>query len=150
MLVVGVGLREVAAGEDHAGDVLVEQHVDVVGLGDTLGGPGAQHRGEAALGQRTRDHLSECREDRVLQLGQHQADQAGPLPAQLGWALVSEDVQRRQHGGAGRIGDSRLAVEHAADRRLAHSDVLGDLGQSACHSASVMHESASGLHWSRD
>ena len=54
---------------------------------------------EAALGQRAADDLGERREDRVLQLRQDEADQAGALTAQLGRAFVPEHVERGQDGG---------------------------------------------------
>src|SRR5207248_6715787 len=50
VVVVGGRLRVQATGEDHAGDVLVEQHLDVVGLGYAVLGAGTQDRGEAAIG----------------------------------------------------------------------------------------------------
>ena len=84
MVVRRVGLGVQAAGEDDARDLLLEQQLDVVGLGDAARGLGAQHRREALLGERAADDLGEGREDRVLQLGQDQPDQPGALAAQLG------------------------------------------------------------------
>ncbi|GFN07753.1 hypothetical protein Smic_63090 [Streptomyces microflavus] len=69
-----------AAREDHAGDLLLEEELDVVGLRDPALGLGAEHRGEPLLGEGAADHLGEGREDRVLQLGQDEPDQPGPLP----------------------------------------------------------------------
>ena len=128
VVVRGGLLSAVAAEEHHPGDVLVEQHADVVRLGQAARRPGAEHRGEAALRQCAADHLGQRREDRVLQFGQHQADQPGPLAAQLGRALVAENVQRGQHGFPGAVGDPGLAVEDPAHRGLAHSDLLGHAG----------------------
>ena len=69
-------LGEVAAGEHHSRDMLVEQHADVVGFRQAAGRPGAaQHGGKASLRKRAADDLGQGREDRVLQFGQHQADQ---------------------------------------------------------------------------
>ena len=131
VLVRGVRLGVVAAREDHAGDLLVDQHRDVVGLGQAARGARAQHRGEALLGERSADHLGERGEDRVAELGQDQADQPGALAAQLRRPLVAEDVQGGQHGGAGGVGDAGLAVEHPADGGLADPDLLGHLGEPA-------------------
>ena len=97
VVVVGVALGVEPAGEDDPRDLLLEQQLDVVGLGDAAGGLGAQHRREALLRERSADHLGEGREDRVLQLGQHQPDEPGPLAAQLGRSLVAEHVERREH-----------------------------------------------------
>ena len=93
------------------------------------GGLGAQHRREALLGEGAADDLGERREDRVLELGQDEADEPGAFAAQLGRSLVAEDVEGGQHRLAGRLGDAGLAVEHAADGRLADADL-------ACHLAS--------------
>ena len=133
VLVLGVGLRIESAGEQHAGDVLVEQHVDVVALAHPIGRPRAKHRGESALGEVARRHLGERREDRVLQLRQDQTDQPRSVAAQLGRPVVAEDIQRGEHRRAGRVGDAGLAVEHATDRRLADADVARYVGESPCH-----------------
>ena len=83
VLVPGVALGVEAAGEHDTGDVLLQQQLDVVGLRDAAGGLGAQHGGEPLLGKCAADDVGERREDRVLQLGQHQADQSGPLARSL-------------------------------------------------------------------
>jgi len=127
VIVRGRQLAVMAAREDHAGRVLVEQHVDVVGLGQPAGSPGAQHRCEAALGQRAADDLGQRREDRVLKLGQHQPDQPGALAAQLGRALIAEHVKGGEHGFPGAVGHACLAIEHPAHSGLADADLLGDL-----------------------
>ena len=85
------------------------------------------------LGERAADDVGEGREDRVLQLGQHEPDQPGPLAAQLRRSLVAEHVEGGQHRLAGRLGDAGALVEHPADRRLADPDVAGDLGKPATH-----------------
>ena len=72
-------------------------------------------------------------EDRVLELGQHEADEARPLAAQLGRALVAQDVERGEDRLARGVRDAGLAVEHAAHRRLAHADLARHLGESSCH-----------------
>ncbi len=128
-----IGLRVQPAEEDHTGDLLLEQQLDVVRLGHAARGLRAEHRGEAPLRQGAADHLGEGGEDRVLQLRQDQADQSRALAAQLGRTLVAEHVQGGQHSAAGLVGDAGFAVEHPADRRLAHPDLLGHLGKSSCH-----------------
>ncbi len=67
VLVRRVGLGVLAAGEDHAGNLPLEEHVDVLRLGQGAR-PRAEHRGEPALGERAADDLGQGREDRVLQL----------------------------------------------------------------------------------
>ena len=79
VVVRGGDLGAVTAREHHPRCVLVEQHVDVVGLGETALGAGAEHRGEAALGQRPADDLGQRGENGVLQFGQHEADKPGTL-----------------------------------------------------------------------
>ena len=123
VVVRGVLLGVLAADEHDAGDLLLQQELDVVGLGDAAGRLRAQHRRVAVLREPAADDLAERREDRVLQLGQEEADEAGALAAQLGRALVAEHVQRRQHGLAGGLGDPRLLVQHAADGRFADPDL---------------------------
>ena len=56
VLVRRVGLGVLAAGEDHPGDLALEQHLDVLGLRHAAGAR-AQHRVETALGERARDDL---------------------------------------------------------------------------------------------
>ena len=119
-----VGHRVEPAGEDDAGHPVLQEQVDVLRLGHPAGRPGAQQRGQPVLGQRVTDDVGQRGEDGVLQLGQHQADQPGPLPPQLGRALVAEHVQRGQHGGPGGVGDARPVVEHPAHRRLADAHFL--------------------------
>lgn len=72
MLVRCVGLREQAAGEDDTGDLLLEQKLHVVRLGHAAPGLRAQHGRQPLLGQSTTNDLGERREDRILQLGEHQ------------------------------------------------------------------------------
>ena len=126
-----VGLGVEPAGEDHARDLLLEQEVDVVRLGHAADGLGAQDRREALLGEGARDDLGEGREDRVLELGQDEADEARALAAQLRRALVAQDVERGQDRLAGRLGDAGLLVEDAADRGLADADLAGDIRESS-------------------
>ena len=118
-----------AAGEHDAGHLLVEQQVDVRRFGEPTDRARAQHRGEAVLGERSADDVGDRREDRVLQFGQDEPDEAGPLAAQLRRALVAEHVERREHRLAGRLGDPGTLVEHPADRRLADADVSSYLGK---------------------
>ena len=109
VVVGGVGLRVEAAGEHDARDLLLEQQVDVVRLGDAAGRLGAQDGREALLGECAADDLGEGREDRVLELRQDEPDEPGALAAQLGRPLVAEDVERGQDRLAGRFGDAGLA-----------------------------------------
>lgn len=133
VLVPGVRLGELAAREDHAGHLLLEQQFHVVRLGDAAVGLGAQDGGEALLGERTADHVRERGKDRVLQLRQDEPDQARALAAQLGRPLVAQDVQGREHGLPGGLRDAGLVVEHPADRRLTDADLLCHLSKSPCH-----------------
>ena len=66
--------------EDDARDAAVEEQLDVLVLGDAAGGLRAQHRRVPVLGQQGLHHLGERREDRVLQLGDDQADEARTGP----------------------------------------------------------------------
>ena len=91
------------------GHLLVEEQVDVGRLGEAAGGARAQHRREAVLGEGAADDVGERREDRVLQLGQHEPDEAGPLAAQLRRSLVAEHVERREHRLTGRLATRRGA-----------------------------------------
>ena len=102
--VVAVGrvrLGVQAAGEDDARDLVLEQQLDVVGLGQAACGLGAQHRRVALLRERGADHLGEGREDGVAELGQDEAHEAAAFPAQLGGSLVAEDVERGQDSPRG-------------------------------------------------
>ncbi len=120
----GVGLGVRAAGEHHARDLLLEQHPDVLGLGESTRRAGAQHGGEAALREAAADDLGKCGKDRVLQLGKDQPHEARAVTAQQRRPLVTEDVERRQDRVAGRRRHTRLAVQHPADGRLAYADLL--------------------------
>ena len=139
----GVLLGVQAAGEDDARHLLVEEQVDVGRLGEAADGARAQHRGEALLGEGAADDVGDGREDRVLQFRQHEADEPGPLAAQLRRTFVAEHVEGREHRLAGRLGDAGTLVEHSADRRLAHADVAGDLGKPSAHPAILRHDPAS-------
>lgn len=50
--VLGPRVGKAGADEDDAADVLLQQHLDVVRLGDAVGRPGAQHRDQATLVER--------------------------------------------------------------------------------------------------
>ena len=132
MIVAGIGLGVLAAGEHHPGHLALEQHVDVLGLGHAAGA-GAQHAVEPALRQRTTDHLGKSREDRVRQLRHDEADHPGPAATQLGRSLIADDVERGEHRIARRGRDPGLAVEDTADRRLADAGLLGDGGKMSRH-----------------
>ena len=144
-------LGEVTAGEHHARRVLVQQHVDVVGLGQPARSARAEHRGEAALRQRAADHLGQRGENGVLQFGQHEADEPGALAPQLARALVPEHVKRGEHRVPGAVGDARLAVEHPAHGGLAGPDLLRHVGhaagRSSRHAAKIRHLSESYSHF---
>ncbi len=129
----GVLLGIETAEEHDARDLLLQQQVDVLRLGHPAGGLGAEHRCEAVLRQGRADALRERGEDRVLQLGQHQPHQPGALPPQLGRPFVPEHVQRGQHGRPGVVRNAGPVVEHAADRRLAHPDLLRHCRKSSRH-----------------
>ena len=133
-----VRLGVLAAREDHAGDLALQQHVDVLGLGHAAR-PRAQDGVEPALRERPADHLGERREDGVLQLGHHEPDHARAPHAQVGRALVADHVECSEHRRAGRVGDARLAVEHAADGRLADPGLLGYVCKISRHAATIRH-----------
>jgi hypothetical protein len=80
VLVRCVRLRVQAAYEDDAGNLLLQQEIDVVGLGYPARRLGAQHRRKAPLREHRAHDLGKCREDWVLQLRQHQPYEPGPLP----------------------------------------------------------------------
>ena len=66
-----------------------------------------------AGGEELLDLLGVQREDRVAQLGDDESDEtAGGLVKALR-ALVAEEVEGHEHLAPGRLGDVRLAVEHA-------------------------------------
>jgi hypothetical protein len=126
-----------AGDEDDAGDLAVEQHLDVLVLGHAAGGLRTQDRGVPLLSQGGLDDLSERREDRVVQLRHHQADQAGAAFAQLGRPLVTQHVQRGQHRLAGLGGHAWTVVEDPRDGRLAHFGLPRDVGQACTHGGMV-------------
>ena len=80
-----------------------------------------------ALRERSADHLGQSREDRVLQLGNDEPDHARAPDPQVGRPLVADHVERRQDGGAGGVGDPRLAVQDATDRRLADTGLFRNI-----------------------
>ncbi|GAA3494498.1 hypothetical protein GCM10019016_015980 [Streptomyces prasinosporus] len=118
---------------DDAGDPAVHEHLRQLVLRRPAGGLGGEHRGVALTGQRLPDDLGQRREDRVLQLGGDQADQALAALPQPHRTFVAQDVEGGEHGLAGGGGDARLAVEDAADGRLAHPRLSGDVGKSCGH-----------------
>ena len=136
VLVRRVGLGVLAAGEDHPGHLPLEEHLHVLRL-RRAAGPGAQDRVEPALRKRPADDLRERREDRVLELGQHEPDHARPPHPQMRGPLVADHVESREDGGAGGVGDPRLAVEHAAHRRLADAGLLGYVCKISRHAAKL-------------
>jgi hypothetical protein len=135
VVVLGVSQRIRPSGEDDAADLVVEQHLDVVGLRDAAYRAGAEGRGEPPLRQGGGDHLGEGGKDRILQFGQDQTDEASALAPQLGRTLVPEDVQGGEHRRAGRLGNATAAVEHPAHRGLADPGLLCHLGEALRHAA---------------
>ena len=133
MAVRRVLLRVQAAGEHDPRDLLLEQQLDVLRLGHAARGLGAQDRREPALREGDAHDLGERREDRVLELRQHEADEARALAPELGRPLVAHDVERGEHRLTRGVRDAGLAVEHAAHRGLAHADLARHLGESSCH-----------------
>ena len=102
-----------------------------------LPGARAQHRVEAALRERAGDNLGERREDRVLELRHDEPDHARLPPPQMRRPLVADHVERGQHRRARRVRDAGLAVQHAADRRLADAGLLRDVCKLAGHAATL-------------
>ena len=131
--VVGGRLRIQTAREDHPGNLVLEQHLDVVRFRDPGRRASAEDRRETALGERVGHDLGECRKDRVLQLREHEPDESRTCPAQPGRTLVAEDVERRQHELLRRLRHSGPLIEHATHRRLAHARVLSHLGKPPPH-----------------
>ncbi len=122
-----------AAHEDDARNLLGEEQIHVVRLGDPAGGLGAQDRREAPLGQPGADGFGEGGKYRVLKLRQNQAHESSAFAPKLGRALVAQDVERRQHGLARGFTYARLLIEDAADRGLADADFPGYFRKSLCH-----------------
>jgi hypothetical protein len=137
VLVRGVRLGVMAPGEHDSGDLLLQQHLHVVRLGQAAGRARTEHRGEPALRQRAADHLGQRREDRVLQLRQHQADQPGTFTAQLRRPLVSQHVQRGKDGRARPLGHAGFTVEHPADRGLTDPGLLRHFRKPSRHAARI-------------
>ena len=73
------------------------------------------------------------REDRVLQLGHDQADQAGAALAQPRGAFVAEHVERGEDGLPGVRGDAGAVVEHPGHRGLADLRLPGDVSEPGTH-----------------
>jgi hypothetical protein len=128
--VVGAGVGVQPGDEDDPGDAALEQHFDVLVLGNAGRCLGTQHRRVTALGQGGLDDLCERREDRVGQLRHHQPDQAGRAAAQPCGALEAEHVECGEHGLPGVLGDAGPAVQYPGDGRLADPGLTGDVGKS--------------------
>ena len=126
---VGGRVGVLAGQEDDPGDPAVDEHLHVVVLVHPARGLRAQHRGEALGGQGRLDDLRERREDRVDELGHHEADEQGRLGPQPGRPVVAEHVDGSEHGAARGGSDPRPVVQHAADGRLADVGLGGDVGQ---------------------
>ena len=89
------------AGEHDPRHLLLDQQVDVLRLGDPARVRVHSTGVKPVLGERATDDVGEGREDRVLQLGQDEPDEPGPLAAQLRRPLVAEHVERGEHRLAG-------------------------------------------------
>ena len=137
-----VGFRVLSAREDHPRHLPLEQHLDVLGLRHAARA-GAEDRVEPALRKRAGDDLGERREDRVLQLGDDQADHPRPAHPKMRGPLVADHVERSQHGGTGRVGNAGLAVQDATDRRLADPGLLRDVCKPPRHAATLRQRTAS-------
>ena len=134
VMVVGrIGLRVQSAGKDHAGDLLLEEQVDIVRLGHAAGRLGAQHRRVALLREGAADDIGKRREDRVLEFRQDEPDQPGAFAPKLRRSLVAQDVEGRQDPLAGSLRDTGLLVEDAAHRRLGDANLLRHIRESSCH-----------------
>ena len=105
----------------------VEQAVDRVAarpgergqLAITVGAGGLDHHGQAVLtGGRDR-RVGELGEVRVAQLGDGQADDAGPAGLEVPGRdvhLVAEGIDRGEHLGPGLLADVRVPVHHVGHR----------------------------------
>ncbi len=123
----GVGVQ--AGDEDDAADVALQQQLCELVLGGAARALRAEHGRVAVLGQRLLDGLGERREDRVVQLGGDQPDEPVAALAKPLRALVPHEVERRQDELARTGRHAGLAVQHAADRGLAHARLGCDVGQ---------------------
>ena len=142
VVVRSVGLGVLPAREHHSRNLALEQHLDVLGLGHAPGAR-AENGIEAALRKRAGDDLGERREDRVLKLRHDEPDHARAPDPQVRRPFVADDVERGEHGRARRVRDPGLAVEDAADGRLAHTGLLRDVGEPPRHRATVRQTRAS-------
>ena len=134
VLVGRVRLRVLAAGEDHPRDLSVEEHLDVLGLRHAAR-PRAEDRVEASLGERSGDDFREGREDRVLELGDDEADHPRAARAQVRRPVVADHIQRREDSRTRRFRHAWLPVEDTTHGRLAHSRLSGDVHEPSSHVA---------------
>jgi len=101
------------ADEDDARHPELGQHRHILVLPDSARGLGAEHGGEALLGERRLQHLGHRREDRVVELGHHQADEAAAAYPQFGRPFVAQDVESGQDLGPGAGADTGPIVQDA-------------------------------------
>src|SRR5699024_7647716 len=99
-------------------------------LGDTSWCLHAQYGGVAALGEGAFRRLGEHRKNWIAQFRYDHAQQTGGALTQTGWALVSEDVERREHGSAGFTAHTGYLVDDPQDGGLADACVPRYIGKS--------------------
>ncbi|MPN41101.1 hypothetical protein SDC9_188642 [bioreactor metagenome] len=107
----GVGVQP--RNEDDPGHALAQQELDRLVLCGSAGGLCAEQGGVAVLREQELQSLREGGEDRVVQLGDDNADQARGLVSENGRTLVAEHVQGGQHRVADFLSHAGLAVEHS-------------------------------------
>jgi hypothetical protein len=95
----------------------------------------AEDLGVAVVGEDALGHLGDQREDRVVELGDHQADDPPAPGTQLDGALVTEQVHGQEDRFAGARRHPGTLVEDATHRRAAHAGTLGQLGEGHRHAA---------------
>src|SRR4051812_16850893 len=126
-------LVDVAAGRggDHGADRASDERLDGVRLEVRILAGGDQYDVDAA-GPRLRGHaVGEPREERVRQVGQHEADRRGRLLLELpsrGAGLVAEPLDDVDHPGPGLWGDRpRAVVQHTRDHGDRDTRFPGDV-----------------------
>jgi len=134
VLVGCVRLCVLTAGEDHARDLSVKEHLDVLGLRHAAR-PRTQHRVEASLGERSGDDFGDGWEDGVLELRNDETDHPRAPRAQVRGPVVADHIQRRENSRTRRFRHARLPIEDTTDGRLAHSRLPSDVHEPSSHVA---------------
>jgi hypothetical protein len=116
---------------------VLEQHPHVVVLVHAAQRLAAQHRRVAVPRQLVLDLLGEHREERVLQLGHDQPDQAGDAFAQPGRPVVAQHVDRGEDQPSGVLVHPGLVVHDATHGADADAGPVRNLGESHLHGATV-------------